>query len=143
MKRLELVRRVRSLTRDFSNSIFREQDIVDFINEGIDRMKQSIVEFKDIPMLLAPQQEVILIPEPYQHLLALYSTSRCYSQDEGHYQATNYMNEFEIKLDELKIGIYSGDIKIVDSDGKEVIGSNDGVEYVDLSAYYGNRHREE
>ena len=94
-------------------------------------------------MLLAPQQEVILIPEPYQHLLALYSTSRCYSQDEGHYQATNYMNEFEIKLDELKIGIDNGDIKIFNSDGEEVIGSDCEIDYVDLSAYYGNRHREE
>ena len=35
MNRLDLIRRVRSLTRDFSNAIFRESDIVDYINEGI------------------------------------------------------------------------------------------------------------
>lgn len=144
MKRLELIRRVRSLTRDFSNSIFREQDIVDFINEGINRFKQIIPELKGEPKLLTQQQEVKLIPEEYQHLLAVYSTSRCFNQDERHYQATTYMNEFEVKLDELKQAVDNGDIVITNPDTGEAIESGSGsVDYVNLNSYWGIRTHDE
>ena len=35
MNRLQIIQRVRAITRDFTNSIFREQDIIDFINEEL------------------------------------------------------------------------------------------------------------
>lgn len=143
MKRLELIRRVRSLTRDFSNSIFREQDIIDFLNEGIDRFKQLIPELRGINKLLANQQEVNLIPEEYQHLLAVYATSRCFNQDERHYQATTYMNEFEIKLDELKESIMNGDITITDENGNSLEVGKGSVDYVNLESYWGIRTHDE
>lgn len=143
MKRLELIRRVRSLTRDFSNSIFREQDIIDFLNEGINRFKQLIPELRGINKLLANQQEVNLIPEEYQHLLAVYATSRCFNQDERHYQATTYMNEFEIKLDELKESIMNGDITITDENGNSLEVGKGSVDYVNLESYWGIRTHDE
>jgi len=138
MKRLEIIRRVRSLTRDFSNSIFREQDIIDFINEGINRFKQVIPEFKGLIPLLVQEQEPTLIPQEYRHLLAVYSTSRCFGQDERHFQATTFMNEFEIKLEELKIAIENGDIIIIDPlTGLPVDTGNDGsIDYVNLKEYW-------
>lgn len=142
MKRSELIQRVRSLTRDFSNSIFREQDIVDFMNEGINRFKQIIPELKGTPKLLAREQEPYPIPEEYHHLLSVYSAARCFGQDERHYQATTLMNEFEVKLDELKQAVESGDVTLIDPEtGEEIeLGMND-VDYVNLDAYWGNKRR--
>lgn len=135
MDRLKLEQRVRGLTRDFTNSIFRQSDIIDFINEGIDRFKQVIPEFGGLEYLMTNSAEPTLIPSQYHALLASYSTSRCFGQDERHYQATTFMNEFEQKLDELKSKIESGEIVIKDSDGNAIIVDND-TDYVDLSAYY-------
>lgn len=140
MQRVKLVLRVRSLTRDFSNSIFREIDIVDFINEGINRFKQVIPQFKSIPYLLTPSAEPALIPEAYQHLLAVYAAARCFSQDERHYQATTLMNEFEIKLEEMKGLIESGEIVIIDPvTGGEIV-ADIPTDYVDLKPYYGTHY---
>lgn len=143
MKRLEIIRRVRSLTRDFSNSIFREQDIIDFLNEGINRAKQIIPELKKEERLLTNQQELLYIPEEYRHLIAVYATARCFGQDEGHYQATTFMNEFEIKMDELRDKILNGDIIIVDPDtGEEITdGGTGGIDYVNLKPYWGINSR--
>lgn len=142
MRRLEIIQRVRALTRDFSNSIFREQDIIDFINEGINRFKQVIPELKSTPKLLEKDQEPFPIPEHYQHLLAVYSASRCFGQDERHYQATTLMNEFEAKLDELKQAIGNGDIQIIDPDTGESIVTENENDYVDLTPYWGRIGRD-
>lgn len=136
MNRLQITQRVRALTRDFTNSIFRENDIIDFINEGINRFKQVIPELKNLETLHANTAEPTLIPIQYRHLLALYSASRCFGQDERHYQATTLMNEFEIKLEELNTKIQGGDIVIVDADGN-VVTSDINVDYVDLKPYWG------
>lgn len=136
MNRLKLVQRTRTLTRDFSNSIFRETDIIDFINEGISRFIQVLPELKNTPKLLVNEQEPKPIPEQYQHILAVYSASRCFSQDERHYQATTLMNEFEVKLEEFKQAVLNGDVVLVDEDGNPIENENNTVEYVDLSAYW-------
>lgn len=130
------------MTRDFSNSIFREQDIIDFINEGVSRFKQVIPELSGVERLLANQQEVNLIPEPYQHLLAIYSASRCFSQDENHYQGVAYMNEFEHKLSMLKEAIDNGEVIIKDSDGNRVNKEQSETDYVVLDAYWGKNKGE-
>ncbi len=136
MNRTQIVQKVRALTRDFSNSIFREQDIIDFINEGIDRCKQIIPELRTMTHLLTSQQEIKLLPPQYHHLLAVYSTSRCFGQDERHYQASTHMNEFEVKMDELKTAIANGEIIIVDDSGNAIEIDVD-VDYVDLKPYWG------
>ena len=121
MTRLELIMRVRSLTRDLSNSIFREIDIVNYINESIDRIKQLIPELRDMNYLLGRDEVPILLPGRYHHLLSIYSASRCFGQDERYYQSTSFMNEFETKFDELRMSIESGGVIIVDASGNEVI----------------------
>lgn len=131
VNRTQLVARVRSLTRDFSNSIFRQSDIIDYINEAIERFKQIIPELANEIQLTTDKQEPTLIPSHYQHLLAVYTASRCFGQDERHYQATTFMNEFETKLEELRIKIESGEIKIVDENGDEVITTLDNDYVVD------------
>lgn len=135
MIRTHIIQRVRALTRDFSNSIFREQDIIDFINEGIDRFK-IISELKSMTHLLTNLQEPTLLPSEYHYLLAIYATSRCFGQDERHYQASTHMNEFEVKMDELKTAIANGEIIIVDDSGNAIEVDVD-VDYVDLKPYWG------
>lgn len=87
-------------------------------------------------MLLVKTQEPELIPEEYQHLLAVYSASRCFGQDERHYQASNLMNEFEIKLNEFKLAVENGEITLTDGDGNAIEITN-VVDYVDLEEYWG------
>ena len=117
MNRIDIGLRVRSITRDFSNSIFREQDVIDYINEGIERIQHLVPELEGMSVLGSGAQEVELLPKPYHHLLALYSASRCFAQDERHHQATNLMNEFETKMQELNVGIQMGRIVILDANG--------------------------
>ncbi len=138
MQRSHIVARVRSLTRDFSNSIFRETDIIDFINEAIDRIRQAIPELKGMIYLSTNLIEPNLLPEQYHHLLAIYASARCFGQDERHYQASTNMNEFEVKLEELRTAIENGQIIIVDENGEE-INSDLPIDYVDLKAYYGRK----
>lgn len=126
---------VRSYTRDFTNSIFRDADVVLYINEGINRCRQVIPELKGMAKLTVLTQEVNLLPDEYHHLIAVYSASRCYAQDERHYQASTLMNEFETKMDELKQYILNGDVIILDGNGDAVESSN-AIDYVDLSAYW-------
>lgn len=120
MNRDKLVARVRSLTRDLTRSIFREEDIVDFINEGIDRVMQIMPEFVDMAYLDTPESEPQYLPKAYHSLIAVFATSRCFAQDERNYQATTYMNEFETKMEELRIKVDEGEVKITSPDGDTV-----------------------
>lgn len=120
MNRLDLSLRVRSLTRDFSNAIFREADVHDYINEGINRTKQLIPQLRDMKPLTTGLQEVEHLPVEYHHLLAVYCASRCFAQDGQNYQASTLMNEFEQKFDGLKQDIENGEIIIKDKNGNEV-----------------------
>lgn len=120
MNRLDLSLRVRSYARDFSNATFRDQDVVSYINEGIERCRQIIPQLRGMKDLLKIEHEPILLPEYYHHLLAVYSAARCFEQDERHFQAGNLMNEFETKMFALKAEIESGDTAIIDPDGNVV-----------------------
>jgi hypothetical protein len=132
MNNQKLQLRVRSLTRDLTSSIFRAIDVQDYLNEGIDRCTQVIPQLEGMPYLSAPSDEPILLPAPYHNLLAVYSASRCFFQDERHYQATTLMNEFESKLDELKGKIDSGEIVIKNADGTDVVvDTTNQIDYVE------------
>lgn len=139
MNRLELVARVRSLTRDLSNAIFREIDVVSYINEGIERMRQVIAEFETMSSLDENSSRPTLLPTQYHHLLAVYSASRCFGQDERHYQASNLMNEFETKLDGLKSAIEGGKIVIVDPETGAPITSSYREDHV-RDVYFNKRY---
>lgn len=114
MNRLDLALRIRAYSRDFTNATFRDQDIVSYINEAIDRSAQIIPELRGMIHLPRIDSEVILLPKQYHHLLAVYGAARCFEQDERHFQAGNLMNEFETKMFALKADIESGSIDIID-----------------------------
>lgn len=131
MNRLEIIKRVRKNIFDEDSDTFTSETIIDYINEGIDRLKQIIIDLDEMNYLNNDSDIPKFLPTKYHHLIALYSTSRCFSQDERYYQAVNYMNEFEIKSEELKQKIENGEIIIrdeFDDYGDEI--TNNEVEYV-------------
>ena len=137
MTRLEIQRRASSLLRDESNTIYTKPFINDNINEGIDRLKQLIIEFKTLPYLLNDTDSPTLVPVSYHHLLAIYAMARCFEIDERHYEANKYMNEFEIKIDELKGLIAEGAIVIKDGDGNTIV--NDIKQDYVVNEYFKSR----
>lgn len=134
MRRLDITQTVRNNTRDLTNSVFRLTDIVMFINEGVDRMKQIIPQLDGMLSLDVPEQVPNILPSKYHHLLALYATSRCFGQDERHYQATNFMNEFEVKVDEFRSKVENGEIILLDGTGFPITDAYT-EDYVDLSYF--------
>lgn len=114
--------RARQFLRDTNKTIFEELNVNNGINEGIDRVR-SIKLLSNMSHLTSPNQEVDYLPEQYQYLLAVFSASRCFFQDEQMQQAVSLMNEFESKLFELKTDVESGDVIIKDPDGNTVDGS--------------------
>lgn len=137
MNRLEMIQRVRSHTRDLTNAVFREIDIISFLNEGIDRIIQVIPELSDMKYLTANDESPIILPKQYHHLIPVYSTARCFAQDDRPYQAGTLMNEFETKLSILESDLLSGDVVILNPETGLSIISGD-AEY-SLNTYFPSR----
>lgn len=115
----EIQEYARQLLRDVNRTIFQEIEITRTINEGVDRMR-SVPELRAMRKLTSPDEEPILVPEEFHHLLSLYSASRCFFQDEQFTQSATLMNEFESKFFELKDAIQNGDIVIKDENSEAV-----------------------
>jgi hypothetical protein len=131
----QLVSLVRKYTRDSGGSLFKEADVKEFINDGVDRIRHC-TELKDMLPLEESVQVPILLPPEYHRLIALFATARCFSQDEQHYQATNFMNEFENKFSDMQDRIRRGEIIIKDALGNIVPISNTDIDYV-RDEYFG------
>ena len=124
----DLVARVRSYTRDTTGTLFELSDIENFINEGIDKLRQ-IKALETMATLTSDEPSVDLLPPQYHYCLAVYSASRCFSQDEQHYLAQVFAEEFNGLYDLIELGIKEGTIVIVDASGN-VLNDNislDGV----------------
>ena len=106
-----LIDRVRQYTRDTTGSLFTQDDIVSFINEGIDRTRR-LIHFRGMEHLSTLTDEPILLPDEYHHLLAIYAASRCFTQDEQLQLAEQFMNEYEYKTQEVELLINEGELVI-------------------------------
>lgn len=137
MRLIDIDKRVRNMTRDFTSSIFREIDIIDFANEGIDRMMQLVPAFSNMEYLVNSDDVPLYVPKQFHHLIAVYSASRVCAQDERTYQAMTYMNEFETKLEELKTKIENGEIVITDPETGEPVAVGAPNDYV-VNNYFFN-----
>jgi len=124
----QLIARVRAYTNEKTTVIFTEAHVTNFLNEGIDRI-QIIPELVGMDYLVLLDDVPALLPARYHYMLSVYATARCFEQDERHYEATNKMNEFETKLEELQGEIANGNVTIVDGDGNAVTATYN-VDYV-------------
>ena len=107
----ELIDRIRAYANDSTGSLFTQENIIAFINEGIDRTRRFKV-FRDMEHLTSLSDEPILLPSEYHHLLAIYGASRCFTQDEQNYLAQQFMNEYEYKTSEMEQLINDGELVI-------------------------------
>lgn len=114
MNRVDLTLRARSLLRDTGNTLFREVDVVNYLNEGIERIGQVIPELTNMNLLDTSMAEVEYLPKSWQHIIALYGAARLATQDERHYQAGVFMNEFELKLELLREQFQNGEVTFID-----------------------------
>lgn len=124
----ELVSRVRSYTRDTTGTLFTLSDVKNFINEGIDKLRQIKV-LEGMEYLESDVDIPDLLPSQYHYSLAVYSASRCFSQDEQHYLAQTFMEEFLGLYSLIELGIKEGTIVIIGSDGEQISSDDefDGV----------------
>ena len=124
----ELVSRVRSYTRDTTGTLFTLSDVKSFINEGIDKLRQIKV-LEGMEYLESDVDIPDLLPSQYHYSLAVYSASRCFSQDEQHYLAQTFMEEFLGLYSLIELGIKEGTIVIIGSDGEQISSDDefDGV----------------
>lgn len=120
MRLVDLMHRARKLTRDVNSSVFVESDIYDFAREAVERVKQIIPELSMMPVPIDPLDNIQYLPESYHHLLAVYAASRLFTQDERHYQASTLMNEYEFKMQELKVKMDNGEIVLTSPDGTPI-----------------------
>lgn len=130
----DLITRVRSYTRDTTGTLFTASDVKDFINEAIDKLRQ-IKELENIKHLSNDSDVIVLLPSQYHYMTAVYSASRCFSQDEQHYQAQTYMDEFMGLFSLVELGIKEGTIFIYDENGQIIKDTHepDSVENVYFS----------
>lgn len=105
----ELINMTRLYARDKKSRLFDDEDIILFLNQGIDRMKQFYL-FEGIPYLKEPEDELEFVPPQYHYLLALFASSRLFDMDERFFEGTNKRNEFEQLFAELTSSIESGEI---------------------------------
>lgn len=130
----DLITRVRSYTRDTTGTLFTASDVRDFINEAIDKLRQ-IKELENIKHLSNDSDVIVLLPSQYHYMTAVYGASRCFSQDEQHYQAQTYMDEFMGLFSLVELGIKEGTISIYDENGQIIRDTHepDSVENVYFS----------
>lgn len=114
MNIVSLRERSRSLVRDLAGAYFAEGDLRNYVNEAIDRMKQVIPELRGMKHLFGADDVITHIGEEWHHLLAVYCASRLCTQDERFFQAGNFMNEFELKLQDLKNSYDAGETEFID-----------------------------
>ena len=120
----ELIERVHNYTNDTTGTLFPSSIVKGFVNEAIDKLKQ-IKELEGMTYLTSDSDVPKLIPSYYHYILSVYGASRCFSQDEQHYQAQTYMDEFLNAFSLLELGIKEGNIIITDELGNLVTGVND------------------
>lgn len=124
----ELIDMTRTLSRDTNGYMFDNEMVTDFINQGIDRLRQTPI-FKNMEHLVNPTDVPKLLPSQYHYLLAIFASSRCFEFDERHYEGVDRRNEFESLFDDLMAQVESGNQDIIQkaNDGG---GTGDGT-YVD------------
>lgn len=125
----DLVRMTRVYCRDNNANMFTDTNIIMFLNQGIDRLRQYKV-FQNMPYVSNSSDEITYLPEQYHYLLALFASSRCYDTDERFYEAIEKRNEFEASFSELINEIENGNIIISDESGNIIEAFQNYTDYV-------------
>lgn len=123
MNLLELRNMTKTLSRDSNGFMFLAYMIDDYINQAIDRLKQTVA-FRGMEHLYSDEDVPKILPEQYHYLLSIFAASRCLEFDERHYEAVDKRNEFENLLSDLLSEIETGNLKITSGDDSDVALNN-------------------
>lgn len=129
MNLLELRNMTRTMSRDNNGYMFLAYMIDDYINQGIDRLKQTVA-FREMSHLHSDDDVPDILPEQYHYLLSIFAASRCLEFDERHYEAIDKRNEFENLLSDLLSEIETGNLKVTTSDSDEALTNGNYIDYV-------------
>jgi len=94
----EMVIETRRHLKDYTETVWTDVDIKDFINRGILMIKKQVPEYFTDLLPVYNDSYSIVIDMEYEGLPAIFAASRCFEQDEQHYRATSKRNEFESAL---------------------------------------------
>jgi len=140
---LQAIARTRRYLKDSSTSVWSNEEITDFINEGIRTIRRKIPEyFYDLDEVFV-NTDIINLDGEYKELPCIYAASRCSEQDEQHYRAVQKRNEFEAALEEMEAQIrnsYKYEEKVAASDNPYA--NNLAMDYV-VDVYYNNNSFED
>lgn len=114
---IQAITRTRRYLKDMTTSVWSDEEIIDFINEGILLVKKRIPEYFTDLVETYVKTDTIQLEDVYKTLPCIYAASRCFEQDEQHYRAVQRRNEFESALmdmeDEIR-GSYKYEQKVND-----------------------------
>ena len=131
MNLLDLRNMTRTMARDSNGYMFLAYMVDDYINQGIDRLKQTVV-FRNMEHLNSDEDVPKLLPSQYHYLLSIFAASRCLEFDERHYEAVDRRNEFENLLSDLLSEIETGNLEITDdTDGDSKMETLNNGTYID------------
>lgn len=125
----ELINLTKVYTRDTDSRIFSDEDIKMFINQGIDRIKQYSI-FETMGYLKLNSDVPELLPSMYHYILALFSASRLFDNDERFYEGAEKRNEFEQTFADMIERIESGELIIKDIEGNIIENNTYVSDYV-------------
>jgi hypothetical protein len=115
----QAIKRTRRYLKDMTTSVWSDEEIIDFVNEGILIVKRSIPEYFYDLVEVFVKTETIVLDDEYKFLPCIFAASRCFEQDEQHYRAVQRRNEFESMLGDMKeeiINSYKYEEKVAQSD---------------------------
>lgn len=95
------ITKTRRYLKDSSESVWTNNDIKDFINEGMLLIKRTIPEYFYDLVEVYDDAVIIQLEAYYKDMPCIYAASRCFEQDEQHYRATQKRNEFESQLEDM------------------------------------------
>lgn len=115
----QAIARTRRYLKDQTTSVWSDEEIMDFINEGISAVKRKIPEYFYDLLEIFIKADTINLDGEYKTLPCIFAASRCFEQDEQHYRAVQRRNEFESLLEEMDSQIrdsYKYEEKVAASD---------------------------
>lgn len=116
-------------TRDTDSRVFSDEDIKMFINQGIDRVRQYNI-FETMGYLKLNSDVPELLPSMYHYILALFSASRLFDNDERFYEGTEKRNEFEQTFADMIERIEGGELIVKDIEGNAIENNTYVSDYV-------------
>lgn len=123
----------RRILKDTSENVWTNTDITAFINESILDLQSTIPEYFTDLLEVEVLEDEINIDNKYKKIMSIFAASRCFSQDEQHYRASEKMNEYESRKLDMEQKILSSE-----EYAEKVSASGSSISEYIVNEYYGS-----